>query len=188
MDTYPTVHVRYSAAALRTDLPTPLTTPCLKRSARLSQAHPNPPWSSRVCVHQISGWLGSVQQCVQPCSTEHPLTPPPLPAPPARYKPSLGAATAATAATAPTVASLLTPLLTHALYVIAFSDNPPPRGPHLGQKVDARQRIKASRKRQTRRLAGFARHETWAKVATVSMRGKNVFQSCFFNTSRITTV
>ncbi|XTI86534.1 hypothetical protein V2W45_1341431 [Cenococcum geophilum] len=55
--------------------------------------------------------------------------------PPARYKPSLGAATAATAATA---ASLLIPLLTHALYVIAFSDNPPPRGPHLGaQKVDA---------------------------------------------------
>ena len=125
---------------LRTDLPTPPTTPCPKRLARLSQAQPNPPWSSRVCVHQISGWLGSVQQCVQPCSTEHPLTPPPLPAPPAGYKPSLGAATAAsaaTAATAATVASLLTPLLTHALYVIAFSDNPPPRGPHLGQKVDA---------------------------------------------------
>lgn len=54
--------------ALRTDLSTPPTTPCPKRLARLSQAHPNPPWSSRVCVHQISGWLGSAQRCVQPCS------------------------------------------------------------------------------------------------------------------------
>ena len=127
--------------ALRTDLPTPLPTPLPpKRLARLSQAHPNPPWSSRVCVHQISGWRAAVR----------------------RVRPALAlTSTHTTSITSSTSTLQAKPRCCHCCYcchcchccfsayppantcavreyVIAFSDNPPPRGPHLGaQKVDA---------------------------------------------------
>ena len=86
-----------------------------------------------------------------------------------------------------TVASLLIPLLTHALDAIAFSDNPPPRGPHPGaRKVDATTANQGFHKASDKdgwQVSPVMRHGQGSHGLDA---GKNVFQSCFFDTSRIT--